>query len=470
MTAATPPRRPPRGPRRSRLEREFLPAALEILDTPPSRMRSSVLLALCGLVVFGLACSWFGHVDIVAVADAQVVPGTRTVQIRSLESRTVTQLHVREGQRVAAQDPLVSLDPTDSQTELAGATAESDTASAGIRLVSMAAAALDGFPEGGIPDFEAEAAGGEGEAGAAGGERNASSAAELASLLRSELVGLADELQAIDHQCERLEVSRRAKESMLALYRELVPSRKELHDTSSRLRERKVVSEEDALRHRESWLTALTDQAKTEIELQELDSQRLELQARRRALLQGHRSKLQERLVNEKKTLDKAAIALTRLRHNRDKTVLRAPEAGVVHQLKIHAPGTAVAAGDTLLLIVPSQADLEIVASVKNEDIGWVRPGQEAKVKVLSFPYTTHGMLAATVNQIGADGVVHEQSGEVTFPVVLQLDPRQPASDLLGRLTPGMRCSAELQIATKRLLNVWLSPLERHARESFRER
>src|SRR5277367_4081183 len=93
-------------------DREFLPAALEILVTPPSPVARSLLLAICGLFVFALAWSYFGWIDIYATAPGkiQLTGGSKVVQ--PLEAGKVTAIHVENGSRVHTGDVLVELDPT----------------------------------------------------------------------------------------------------------------------------------------------------------------------------------------------------------------------------------------------------------------------------------------------------------------------------------------------------------------------
>ena len=103
---------------RNREEREFLPAALEVLETPASPAGRSAAALICSLFCVAVAWSWFGHVDTVAVAQGRIVPGGRVKLIQPLEVGVVREIHVREGQRVHAGDPLVDLDPTESEVDV----------------------------------------------------------------------------------------------------------------------------------------------------------------------------------------------------------------------------------------------------------------------------------------------------------------------------------------------------------------
>ena len=102
---------------RTRAELAFLPAALEITDTPPSPVGRGIVWAV--IAVFTLALSWacLGKVDIVAVAPGKIIPSGRTKVIQPFEAGVVRAIHVQEGQRVNAGDPLIDLDPAINAAE-----------------------------------------------------------------------------------------------------------------------------------------------------------------------------------------------------------------------------------------------------------------------------------------------------------------------------------------------------------------
>lgn len=106
--------------RRQRDAREFLPAALEILETPASPVGRAVGLTI--ILFFALAIGWatFGHVDIIATATGKVVPTGRTKTIQPLETGIVSAIHVHDGDRVTAGQVLVELDRTVTQASASG--------------------------------------------------------------------------------------------------------------------------------------------------------------------------------------------------------------------------------------------------------------------------------------------------------------------------------------------------------------
>ena len=96
----------------------FLPAALEIVETPPSPIGRAFVFTI--IAVFSVALAWacIGTVDIVAVAPGKIIPSGRTKTIQPFETGVVRAIHVRDGQNVKAGDVLVELDPTMTGAEL----------------------------------------------------------------------------------------------------------------------------------------------------------------------------------------------------------------------------------------------------------------------------------------------------------------------------------------------------------------
>ena len=93
-------------------ELAFLPAALEIVETPPSPTGRGIAFTI--MAVFAVALVWacIGTVDIVAVAPGKIIPSGRTKTIQPFETGVVRAIHVRDGQSVSAGDVLIELDPT----------------------------------------------------------------------------------------------------------------------------------------------------------------------------------------------------------------------------------------------------------------------------------------------------------------------------------------------------------------------
>ena len=116
--------------RREQEELAFLPAALEIVETPPSPIGRAIGATIVAVFCVALLWAAFGHVDIVASASGKVVPSGRVKLIQPFETGVVRSIHVRDGQSVKAGEVLIELDPSITAAEQAQKKAEFDTIAA----------------------------------------------------------------------------------------------------------------------------------------------------------------------------------------------------------------------------------------------------------------------------------------------------------------------------------------------------
>src|SRR5437868_3306238 len=105
-------------PPRTRPDREFLPAALEILESPASPAKQTLLLVICVIFSAVLAWSWFAKLDINAVASGRIQTSGRSKIIQPLEPGKVKAIFAQNGARVNEGDLLIELDSTETRAEL----------------------------------------------------------------------------------------------------------------------------------------------------------------------------------------------------------------------------------------------------------------------------------------------------------------------------------------------------------------
>jgi hemolysin D len=149
---------------------------------------------------------------------------------------------------------------------------------------------------------------------------------------------------------------------------------------------------------------------------------------------------------------------------------MTAPVAGTIQQLAVNTVGGVVTPAQPLMVIVPTDNVLEVEAMLPNKDIGFVNPGQEAEVKVETFPFTKYGTLHGIITQVSSDAIQDEKLGLIyATRVKLAKDTLQVEYKLV-RLTPGMAVTVEVKTGTRRVIEYFLSPLMQATSESLRER
>lgn len=149
---------------------------------------------------------------------------------------------------------------------------------------------------------------------------------------------------------------------------------------------------------------------------------------------------------------------------------LISPVDGTVQQLVVHTVGGVVTPAQPVMLIVPFDNQLEVEAFLENKDIGFVRPHQDAEVKIETFQYTKYGTIHAKVLSISHDAINDERRGLI-FSARVKMD--QASINVDGTpvsLSPGMAVSVEIKTGKRRVIEYFLSPLIQHADESLHER
>jgi hemolysin D len=170
---------------------------------------------------------------------------------------------------------------------------------------------------------------------------------------------------------------------------------------------------------------------------------------------------------------------------------LTAPVDGTVQQLAVHTIGGVVTPAQPLLALAPLDNHLEIEATVSNQDIGFVRVGQEVEIKIETFNFTRYGLLHGRVLSVSQDAVFGENTAgqrsgdsgnanskataagtsEPVFLARVSVDRTQmQIDDRLVDLSAGMAVTAEIKTGSRRIIDYLVSPLRRYTQESLRER
>src|SRR5262249_53551117 len=129
----------------SRKDREFLAHAIAILETPPSPVAIAMIFSICALFLSTLGWSYFGMIDIYAIAPGKIQPSGRSKVVQPLEPGKVVAVFVENGSYAQAGDVLIELDPTETAADEEGLRRdfEASAAEALRRRIAIEAARLD---------------------------------------------------------------------------------------------------------------------------------------------------------------------------------------------------------------------------------------------------------------------------------------------------------------------------------------
>jgi len=455
-----------------REEREFLPAALEIMETPPSPAGRTLVFVLCLIAAVGITWAWFGKVDIVAVASGKIVAQMRTKLVQPFETSTVLAILVSPGQKVHAGEALIELDPT-------AAMAEREHAESDLRAAVLDQTRLEAFLDGATQaSFVGLGNVGPTEIRRAQAQLNAQNVERVGKLAaitqerlqrKAERESLQQTLvkveQSLPFVAERASIKHKAAMTGYASIISDLESQQSLSETKAELEinRAKIASLDAAINGLDNKLAA------TEAEIWTA------------ALADLSRARERARTASE---------SLLKATHRVELQTLRAPINGTVQQLHVTTVGSVVTPAQQLLSVVPEDDLIEVEAVLENRDVGFIAAGQIVELKIEAFPFTRYGLLrgkvlsvdrdaeatpvsqAAQSTQRTADEISNVDASErLRYTVHIAIEPGSLNVD--GHpavLLPGMSVKAEILTGRRRIVDFVLAPLREHIHDAMRER
>jgi hemolysin D len=457
-------------------EKAFFPAALEIVETPPSPASRAIAFTIIAFFVIALLWASFGSVDVIAIAQGKIVPTGRTKIIQPLEAGVIRAIHVHDGQKVKAGEVLLEIDPTINGSERDRLKQDYMHALLDIARLKAALHINDDAWAAFIPPKDASE--------------------QQISMQRVMLGNQLDEIKAklsgLDKQIAQNEGNKNAVQQTISKIKEAIPFLAQRAKIRSDLAKKGFSSKIDNL-------TTQQDLSEHQNELRVQEARLVEAQSSVQALTQQrHQAEAEYQKTVLKDLADaeqKAATANEQLKQAEQKyrlQTLTAPVDGTVQQLAVHTEGGVVTPAQAILSIVPADSSLEIEAAVSNRDIGFVYAGQDVGIKVDTFNFTKYGLLQGKVISVSQDAVTRNtpvdktgnaETGSETngnsepkgqeYVYTARIALAQTTMNIDGKdvnLNPGMAVTAEIKTSTRHVIDYLLSPLQTHAHQALRER
>jgi adhesin transport system membrane fusion protein len=403
-------------------------AAVE-LRTP----RTSRMLLISTLVMLAVALLWasLAVLDEVKRGNGRVVPSRQIQVVQSLEGGIVDAILVQEGAIVHEGDPLIQINDTNFASQF-GEIRERRAAMAA-RVARLEAEALGRptlvFPEDLVRDAP-------------------SAFAAEKSVFETRSRKVAQDVDVLSQQETRL------TETLQLLGREV--------ELTRRLFAQKIVPEIEMLR--------------LERQASELRGQLAEVQARKTNAITSFRSQADEDLAKSKGDL---AVLDENIKSAKDKvrrTELKAPVYGIVNKINVTTIGAVVQPAAMVMEIVPLDDTLLVESRIRPQDIAFIRPDQDAVVKISAYDSNVYGSLKGKVERISADTIAEEKSSDRTekepsYRVMVRTDKNYLGAD--GNkfpIIPGMIATVEILTGQKTVLDYLVKPARMLREEALREK
>ena len=435
-------------------ETEFLPAILEVTETPPSPTGRLVMWTILILIVVALTWSFIGHINEVAVAAGKVIPSGQIKTIQVKNKGIIKEINVEEGQVVQEGDVLVVLDPTTTSADYDSLRKRAAYYKLDIQRLTAELTQQPFTPEE-DPDLEAH-----------------DLAAEMA-LYQSRTSDYRTQRQSREDVIAQRVARLQATQASYEKYAEVLAIAQEKEARLQELSEQNAISQFQLLeQQRETIEYAKNAQA----ELDSLNSIRAEIAEAQQNLANvdaAYHKDIMTALVDAKKEYYAIVESIKKAEEDSRMAVIYSPISGRVYNLSVHTLGGIVTDAQPLMQIVPEDAKLEFEVYADNKDIGFIKVGQEAEVKVETFNFQKFGMYKAEVQEISADAVNEPNDQLRNMKYKLLLDPTSNDINVYGqpaKLEVGMNVSAEIKIKEKRIIDFFLDPFRRYTSEALRER
>jgi hemolysin D len=462
--------RSPQGPGPGDDEKgEFHPGVVSIDEAPRSPIRWPVRLVIAAIIGCALAWSYFGWFESYTEAHGKIQVAGGTQVVEAVAPGKVAKILVHDGDVVKAGEALVELDPTDAMAARTIIDQKlTDVRAENVRLqTEIRAARADAIDPNikvawsdNVPAVVREREGG---------------------VARADLAKLASQIATLTTQKHDKEAERdkyandiEAQKALVAVTQENLGMIESLvksgYNSQAKYLEMKAVLDGQQV-------TQTSYQGSLESAKQAIVTIDNEIAKAREAFVSGATGTASDN--------DQIIIDLTEQLVKADRTLeymtLRAPTTGVVHAVAVTTIDQVVKPGQQLMQIVPNDSQLEIVAYVSNTDIGFIRKGDPAMIKLAAFTYSTYGSIDGTVVDLANDALAlqgkaqmqsasldgdygkastAQMTGKLQFPVTVRAArSTMPVANGEIPLVPGMSVTVEIRTENRRGIDYIVSPL-----------
>lgn len=434
---------------------------LHLIQTrAPSEQGRIVLWVVSLLVLVLLLWAALGQLDMIVSSEGKLVPQTLVKIVQPAEAGVVKQLLVQEGDQVVAGQVLARLDPTVAQAEQAGVASELASARMQVRRVQAELANAPMLPKSGDqPQLYAQVH----------GQYVAHRQAYLDGIS-----GAASMLQKAEHE-------RKSAAEILSKLEQSLPAYNKAAEAFGKLEKEGFYGGLASGEKQREALEKQKDRDAQKSTVASLDATIAAEKMRISQLQSNYKSELEKELADLRARTAQLQPNLDKSNYKAGLLELKAPQDGTIKDLATTSVGAVVQPGTVVLTLVPKDEQLYADVAIKNEDVGFVRAGQQVQIKLAAYPFQRHGMLGGKIIHISADASEAGKQASspnapepmlASYKARVKLD-RQSLLDPQGTplaIAPGMQVVAEIVQGRQTVLQYLLSPVRKVVSEAGHER
>ncbi|WP_392561522.1 HlyD family type I secretion periplasmic adaptor subunit [Orbus sturtevantii] len=426
--------------------REFLPAVLELQETPPSPLGRILLWVIIALFVIAISWASLSRVDIIATTRGKLVVTELSRPVNASVTAEIIAVLVKEGERVEKGQLLMKLNSTSLGAQLEENIVQQQINRFHIERLNLL---YDHYLDRPAPIILSNKLQAE----------SPELAKQISMQLQAEIEDDYNEKQVyklnqqvIDAQIENYQLQKEMASYLLPIYEEQYQALESLY-------KKEMTSKDSLLEVKKKYLEAKFTVDMGEVKIKEMQSNYAQIDAQIKSHVADKIREIEQEKIQK---LNQNAILFTQQKQLialMAQYELKAPVAGIVESLIYRDAGAAVEAPQEVLKIVPENEKLIAEVWVSNQDIGFLRKGQKVTVKIDTFDFTRYGWIEGVLLNVSSDSVEDKDKGLV-YKAVIELNKNSLTVDNRNvDLEPGMSVSAEIRTGTRTLLSYLLSPM-----------
>lgn len=431
---------------------EFLPDADEIERSPLPRLAQITLRVLLATLIAFLLWASLSEIDQIVVARGRLVTPLPNIIVQPLETAIILSLDVRVGQVVKKGERLATLDPTFT---------EADQTQLRTRLSSL--------------DTQSQRLESELTGKKTPGQSKSNADSKLqAQLLAERQANYKAQLTRMEETIARLRATVDTNQRDQQVLAARVKSLREMESMQEKLVAQQFGARARLLEAQDKRLEVERDMLLTQSREQELRRDLAASEAEKAAFEKGWRQKTMEEMLATSRDRDDVKEQLQKADKRQKLVTLVSPVDAVVLDMAKLSQGSVAKGGDPMFTLVPLAADLEAEVQIDSLDVGYVKAGDVAHLKLDAFPFQRHGDIPAKVRTISEDAFRRDaaagQGLDAYYLSRIALGnfqlKKMPGK---ARLLPGMTLSAEIVVGKRSVISYLLWPLTKALDESIRE-
>lgn len=455
--------------------RDFQPHALAIEETPPSPFTAVLLWSMVALLLVALLWAWISHIPIMTTAPGKFMSDARTKVVQSLNVGTVQEIRVKPGAVVSKGEVLVALDPRVDHAKLTSAGKDLSLNRLEERRV-LNELGLHGDRTS-VPGATAEMT------------------ALESRLASAQLAAQHSKIEGDRAQVQEAEANLAAGRATLAEYEQRLRLDGDLAKAAQPLVPEGAISGQQYTQIQDQ---VIVDDGQLAAQRQQVEQLAAALAAAQKQLEEDDHSFESARYQDLETTASKSYdLASQYAQAERDSALdrLRSPVDGTVQSVDVASLGTVVQAGQTVATVEPADAPLIVEADLPAQDAGFVKVGQETRIKVTAFPFEQYGSIPGKVVWVSptaeatsnlsslptgeshqpntpstqnpqTSGTDQDQAGAPP-PLFyrVKVEPERAWLDVDGQrraMHPGMTASVDIETGQRRVLDFFLDPVVKY--------